>query len=397
MPEPETLAYRFGGFVLDVADRQLWRGDERVDLNARYFDALVLLVEEHGQLVEKERFFDEVWGDVVVSDSALTQCIRSIRQQLGDEASDPRFIQTVPRYGYRFIEPVEVVVTDPEAPSVREVTASQDAAPVASPVTTAEPHVEQAPPQPAEPRARAAQEAALVVGAGTLGGAAAGVLGGLVYGAALAYTPADAGLGTASLLAVLLGLNVLVGLVGGAGVSAGIAAVRLVSDRDRRWSVLGAAGGGLVVGAAAKLLGVDAFTLLFGTAPVGMTGGLEGAALGAALVLGARLGERVGSPTPWRTVAGAGLAGAVCGALIPLAGGRLMGGSLVLLTQAFAGSQLRLDALGRFFGEARFGPVTEVILSGVEGLLFCSCVAAALLGATRAFIASGPTADRTDG
>ena len=62
---PEAPRYRFDEFVLDVADRQFWRGDTRVDLSARYFDALVLLVRERGQLVEKNRFFDEVWSDVV--------------------------------------------------------------------------------------------------------------------------------------------------------------------------------------------------------------------------------------------------------------------------------------------------------------------------------------------
>lgn len=385
MPDPKVQTYRFDEFLLDAADRQLWRGAERVDLNARYFDALVLLVREAGQLVGKEQFFEEVWSDVVVSDSALTQCIRTLRQQLGDDAADPRFIQTVPRFGYRFIAPVEAGPTEAEA----EVETPQT-----TEATAPSPPSDGAPSPPSVRRTPAVQHAAFIAGVGTLGGAVAGVLGGLVYGAALAYTPADSGLGTTSLLAVLLGLNVLVGLIGGTGVSAGIAAVRLVARHDR-WSVLGAAGGGLIVGSVAKLLGVDAFTLLFGTAPVGMTGGLEGAALGAAVVVGARVGERVGPAAPWRIVAGAGLAGAITGALIPLAGGRLMGGSLALLSQAFAGSQLRLDALGRFFGEARFGPVTEIILSGVEGLLFCSCIAAALLWAahTRAPAASTPAAD----
>jgi len=99
----ERPCYRFDEFVVDVPDRQLWKGDTRIDLNARYFDALVLLIRERGQLVEKDRFFDQVWSDVVVSDSALTQCIKEIRKQLGDNASNPRYIQTVPRHGYRFI------------------------------------------------------------------------------------------------------------------------------------------------------------------------------------------------------------------------------------------------------------------------------------------------------
>jgi len=62
---PEAPRYQFDEFVLDVTDRQLWRGDTRVDLSARYFDALVLLARERGQLVKKNRFFDEVWSDVV--------------------------------------------------------------------------------------------------------------------------------------------------------------------------------------------------------------------------------------------------------------------------------------------------------------------------------------------
>ena len=116
--KPEAHRYRFDDFVVDVSDRQLWRGDTRIDLNARYLDALVLLVQERDKLVEKGRFFDEVWRDVVVSDSALTQCIKEIRKQLGDDASNPRYIQTVARHGYRFIgeaEPLAVGSHDSES------------------------------------------------------------------------------------------------------------------------------------------------------------------------------------------------------------------------------------------------------------------------------------------
>ncbi len=102
--KPEAHGYRFDNFVIDVPDRQLWRGDTRIDLNARYLDALVLLVRERDRLVEKDRFFDEVWQDVVVSDSALTQCIKEIRKQLGDDAANPRYIQTVWGAGYRFAD-----------------------------------------------------------------------------------------------------------------------------------------------------------------------------------------------------------------------------------------------------------------------------------------------------
>src|SRR3954470_16032831 len=96
-------SFVFEQFVLDPEDRQLRRGDDTVELNGRYFDALALLVREQGRLVSKDRFLDEVWRGIPVTDEALTQCIRMLRRQLGDDAARPRFIETVPKHGYRFI------------------------------------------------------------------------------------------------------------------------------------------------------------------------------------------------------------------------------------------------------------------------------------------------------
>ena len=96
-------SFAFERFVLDPGDRRLMRGGEPVELNGRYFDALALLVREQGRLVSKDRFLDEVWRGVPVTDEALTQCIRTLRRQLGDDAAEPRFIETVPKHGYRFI------------------------------------------------------------------------------------------------------------------------------------------------------------------------------------------------------------------------------------------------------------------------------------------------------
>jgi DNA-binding winged helix-turn-helix (wHTH) protein len=69
-------------------------------------DALILLVTAQGALVTKERFMDEVWRGVPVTDEALTQAIRSLRKALGDSAGAPRFIETVPKHDYGFIAPV---------------------------------------------------------------------------------------------------------------------------------------------------------------------------------------------------------------------------------------------------------------------------------------------------
>jgi len=342
---------------LDVADRQLWQGSKRLDVNARYLDALILLVSENARLIDKERFFTEVWDDVVVSDSALSQCIKELRRVLEDDASNPRFIQTVPRQGYRFVADVMVVSTD--TPLARNNTSDVF---------------------------RALQ----LWGIGSAGGAMAGLIGGLLYGFSLS-TP-EAGIGTLSTLLVLVGLNVVVGLTGAAGISAGMAGAWWVSRNSpsRIWSlsIIGAILGGLVVGSAAKMLGVDAFNLLLGRAPAGITGGLEGAGLGAAVALGALLGSRLDAvPEHWRDVAGGGLAGATIGILVPLLGGHLMGGSLKLLAESFQESRLRLDTFASLFGGIPFGRVTEAALAGLEGLIFGACVAGALAWVQRKFAA----------
>lgn len=370
--ELERLRYRFDEFVLDAADRQLWKADTRIDLNARYFDALVLLVRTHGRLVEKDQFFEEVWSDVVVSDSALAQCIKEIRKQLGDDASNPRYIQTVPGHGYRFIGDVDLLGDE----GGDSVSSQRTAGPAASQVGEAGSR--------SDAEEQIWRDSLDEWGAGTVGGGVAGLLGGLFYGVGLASP--EAGVGTLSTLLVLVTLNVLAGLTGGFGVGLGLAgagvAARFLAKMRIPLRVTGAILGGIFVGTFAKLLGVDAFYLLFGRTPAGMTGGPEGAVLGAAIALGTQVGNefgrRLGNATWWHAPAGAGLVGALAGACIPLAGGHLMGGSLALLSTSFAESRLQLDWFGLLFGEPDFGLVTEVVLAGVEGLLFCSCVVGAL-------------------
>ena len=346
--------FRFDRFVLDRGDRQLTRDGEPVELNSRYFDALALLVSEEGRLVSKDRFMDEVWRGVPVTDEALTQCVRTLRRQLGDDAGRPRFIETVPKHGYRFVAPVE-----PVGASVAPAPAS--------------------PPSPASWR-----QLLMLGGAGTAGGAIAGLFGGLFYGFAAAAKPLASGTGATSVLLVLLAITIVVGLVGAAGVSFGIAAAGMVSRTLSRWSVAGGVAGGLLVGAFVKLLGVDAFSLLFGRSPGDITGAAEGAVLGAAVGFGAwmaTLGARRLSVR--RAVLSAALAGAAGGALIAVAGGRLLGGSLDLLAGAFPGSRLGLEQLGALAGESGFGPVTQAVTAVLEGALFASCVAGAMVLAAR--------------
>jgi DNA-binding winged helix-turn-helix (wHTH) protein len=352
-----TGSFRFDRFLLDLGERQLRCDDAPVELNGRYFDALSLLVREAGTLVSKDRFFGEVWRGVPVTDEALTQCIRTLRRQLGDSAISPRFIETVPKHGYRFIAPV----------------APADAPDAARPSAAAAPGFRRA--------------LLLIGGAGTLGAGGAGVIGGLVYGFIAASQPLQPGMGTLSVLLVLLCVTTLVALIGGGGVAFGIAAAEAAAPRSWPWRVAGGAAGGLLVGAIVKLLGLDAFNLLLGQSPGDITGAGEGALLGGAVGLASWLAARARSPR--RGVAAAGLIGGVAGVITVLPGGRLMAGSLDLLARAMPGSRLRLDAIGGLFGETGFGPVSQIVTAGLEGALFAGCIIGAML-----FVRHGPSETR---
>jgi DNA-binding winged helix-turn-helix (wHTH) protein len=348
-------SFRFDRFLLDTSDRQLRLGDAPVELNARYLDALILLVREQGRLVSKDRFLEEVWQGVPVTDEALTQCIKTLRRQLGDSAAIPRFIETVPKHGYRFIAPVAA------APPP----ASSSSLPAAMPVS-----------MPASWR-----DLFLLGGAGTIGAGVAGLVGGLFYGFAGAAQPLQPGMGAISVLLVLMCLTILMALMGGAGVAFGIAAAGLFSGRSSAWSIAGGAAGGLIVGAFVKLLGLDAFELLLGHSPGDVTGAGEGLLLGGAVGLGAWLAGRSGGLR--RGAAIAAIIGGAAGMAIILVGGRLMGGSLDLLARNFPGSRLRLDHIGGLFGESGFGLASQVVTGGLEGALFGACVVGAMILARR--------------
>jgi DNA-binding winged helix-turn-helix (wHTH) protein len=107
--------YRFGDFVVSPRRRLLVRQGRELPLIPRYFDLLVFLIDQREQAVHRREIFDRVWTDVIVSDSALSQAIRTIRRTLGDDSRDPRFIRTVARHGYRFVCADVIVEDDDEA------------------------------------------------------------------------------------------------------------------------------------------------------------------------------------------------------------------------------------------------------------------------------------------
>ncbi len=105
--------YRFSEFILSPRRRMLIRNGREQPLIPRYFDLLVFLIERRGEAVHRRDIFDRIWSDVVVSDSALSQAIRTIRRVLGDDSREPRFVRTVSRHGYRFVF-ADVVEEDDE-------------------------------------------------------------------------------------------------------------------------------------------------------------------------------------------------------------------------------------------------------------------------------------------
>jgi len=101
-----TVAYAFGEFTLDVGSRTLRRDAEIVTLPSRALDALLYLVRHRDRLVRKNELVEAVWHDVVVTDDSLIHAISVLRRALSDDPNQPRYVQTVPRRGYRFVAPV---------------------------------------------------------------------------------------------------------------------------------------------------------------------------------------------------------------------------------------------------------------------------------------------------
>ena len=317
-----------------------------MELSARYFDALALLVAEPGRLVSKDRFMDEVWRGIPVTDEALTQCVRTLRKQLGDDAARPRFIETVPKHGYRFVAPVD-----------------ETGAALA-----------------AEPK-RSWSDTMLLAGAGTIGGGIAGFIGGLIYGFAAASQPLAPGMGAFSVLLVLLCITILLALMGGAGVAFGIA----ISMRfgGRYAPIVGGGLGGFLTGAVVKFLGLDAFHLLIGRSPGDITGPFEGVIIGAAVGVAYVIAGLLEPGPRWRRIAVAVIFGAVGGLFVAVLGGHMMGGSLDLLAHQFPDSQLRIERVGAWFGESGFGRISQIVTAALEGALFGGGVVTAMRLARR--------------
>lgn len=347
MTDGRRPRYVFAAFVLSPARRVLLRDGREVPLIPRYFDLLVLLVASRARAVTRQQIFDAVWSDVVVSDGALSQAVRTLRRALGDETREPVFIRTVSRHGYHFVFPEVAEEEDQEpvpsrpapaatpgatpfaealarllAPGPLDSEERRDAAETLHALGTAEALAALAG-RPGHARGRAllrdtrwdvAQagpvplvgQPDLVATTGLLlwlrlrralrvasrrwasaagGGALTGLCAGIVGGLVLRFGPGS--LATDGLPLALGLVGAIVGGLGALGVGAGLAAAEIEARSARAVAlVAGGALGGGAIGAAVHLAALWTVQSLFGRDLSPATGGFEGLVLGGAAGLG---------------------------------------------------------------------------------------------------------------
>src|SRR5262245_61919509 len=114
MNNEERKIYEFEAFALDAQGRVLLRDGAVVHLTPKALDVLLVLVSSPGLVVEKERLLSEVWGDSFVEEGSLPRTIHELRRVLGDDSSQPKFIETITKRGYRFVSPVGYRIFDRE-------------------------------------------------------------------------------------------------------------------------------------------------------------------------------------------------------------------------------------------------------------------------------------------
>lgn len=114
-----TRLVHFGAFVVDLRAGELYRQGRKIKLQDQPFQLLAILLEHPGEVITRQELRNRIWpGDTFVDfDQGLNKAILKIRDALGDDADNPRFVETLPRRGYRFIAPVEPA-KPPSSPTI---------------------------------------------------------------------------------------------------------------------------------------------------------------------------------------------------------------------------------------------------------------------------------------
>jgi DNA-binding winged helix-turn-helix (wHTH) protein/tetratricopeptide (TPR) repeat protein len=109
--------FRIGERVIEPRQNRIVWGEVEVRLEPRVMDVLVCIAMRAGEVVSRETLNEQVWGNIVVTDQAVTNCISELRHHLGDDRSTHRVIETIPKRGYRLTAPVQLVCEPAEAAS----------------------------------------------------------------------------------------------------------------------------------------------------------------------------------------------------------------------------------------------------------------------------------------
>src|SRR5262245_28280478 len=116
-----TPVLRFESFELDTRSRELRRGGTRIRLQEQPFEILRMMLERPGDLVTRDELARRLWpaGTFVDFEHSLNAAVKRLRAALGDDADNPRYVETLPRRGYRFIAPLAAATAIAPAQSDR--------------------------------------------------------------------------------------------------------------------------------------------------------------------------------------------------------------------------------------------------------------------------------------
>lgn len=117
VPREHPSTYRFADFELDVRACRLTRGGQPVKLEPKAFDVLLCLLRRGGDIASRRDLVAEAWGGIAITDNAVARVIAHLRRALDDHPDRPRFVETIPTRGYRFIGQIEVEADAPGTPS----------------------------------------------------------------------------------------------------------------------------------------------------------------------------------------------------------------------------------------------------------------------------------------
>lgn len=121
MKDQNNYFYDFGAFRLDTLKRILLHDGQNLQIKPKAFETLLFLIQKHGEIVSKDELLNAVWTDTFVEENNLTQQISSLRKKFRELAESDEFIVTMPKQGYKFVQPVKKIELDSEYFSLETV------------------------------------------------------------------------------------------------------------------------------------------------------------------------------------------------------------------------------------------------------------------------------------